>query len=109
VKKAVKAIANITGGGLVENMPRVLPKGCSVELREGAWRIPPIFLHMQRLGDVPREEMFRVFNMGVGMTLIVSPHSARAILRTLRRCGEDASLIGKVVKGPQEVRILPPS
>lgn len=109
VKKAVKAIANITGGGMIENIPRVIPQGCAVEIREGTWRIPPIFPWLQHLGDVAREEMHRVFNMGVGMVLIVSPHFTRAILRTLRRCGEQADVIGKIVKGPQEVRILAPS
>jgi phosphoribosylformylglycinamidine cyclo-ligase len=109
VKKAVRAIAHITGGGMLENIPRVIPKSCAVELREGAWRIPPVFPWLQRLGEVTRDEMYRVFNMGVGMVLIVSPASSRAILRTLRRCGEEASVIGKIVKGAQEVRILPPS
>ncbi len=106
VKKAVKAIANITGGGMVENIPRVIPKGCDVEIREGSWRVPPVFGWLQRLGDVPPKEMYRVFNMGVGMVLVVSPHFTSAILRTLRRCREEAAVIGKVVKGTQEVRIL---
>lgn len=107
VKKAVKAIANITGGGMVENIPRVLPKNCAVEIREGSWAVPPVFPWLQRLGEVPHDEMFRVFNMGVGMILITSPVSTNAILRTLRRCGEKASIVGAVVKGPGEVRILP--
>ncbi|MBI4565191.1 MAG: phosphoribosylformylglycinamidine cyclo-ligase [Planctomycetes bacterium] len=108
VKKAVKAIAHITGGGMIENIPRVLPAGCAVELREGAWPVPPIFPYLARLGEVPRDEMFRVFNMGVGLVLIVSPASTGAILRTLRRRGEKAWVIGKVIRGAQEVRILPP-
>ncbi|MBI2932422.1 MAG: phosphoribosylformylglycinamidine cyclo-ligase [Planctomycetes bacterium] len=107
VKKAVRAIANITGGGLIENLPRVLPKGCAAEMQEGAWRLPPIFPYLQNLGEVPREEMYRVFNMGVGMALVVAPHFTRPILRTLARVGEDAAIIGKIVKGAQEVRILP--
>ncbi|HEY3227174.1 MAG TPA: phosphoribosylformylglycinamidine cyclo-ligase [Planctomycetota bacterium] len=107
VKKAVKAIANITGGGMVENIPRVLPGTCAVEIREGSWPVPPVFPWLQSLGEVPRDEMFRVFNMGVGMILITSPVSTNAILRTLRRCGEKAFVVGAVVKGPGEVRILP--
>ncbi|MBI2899189.1 MAG: phosphoribosylformylglycinamidine cyclo-ligase [Planctomycetes bacterium] len=107
VKKAVKAIANVTGGGIVENLPRVLPAGCAVEIREGAWSLPPIFGHLERLGEVPRDEMYRVFNMGVGMLLVVSPYSAAAIVKTLRRCGEAATVVGTVVKGATEVRILP--
>ena len=109
VKKAVKAIANITGGGIVENIPRVLPKNCAVEIREGSWPVPAVFPWLQRLGEVPREEMFRVFNMGVGMVMITSPVSTNAILRTLKRSGAEASVIGTVVKGTPEVRILPPS
>lgn len=106
VKKAVKAIANITGGGVIENIPRVLPKDCAVEIREGTWPVPPIFPHLAKLGDVAPDEMVRVFNMGIGMVLIVSPYSTSAILRTLRRCGEAARIVGKVVRGPSEVRIL---
>jgi len=109
VKKAVKAIANITGGGIVENLPRVLPKSCAVEIREGSWPVPPVFAWLQKLGDIPRDEMFRVFNMGIGMVLIASPVSTNAILRTLRRTGEKAFLIGAVVKGPGEVRVIPES
>ncbi len=109
VKKAVKAIANITGGGIVENLPRVLPMSCAAELREGSWPIPPVFAWLRGLGEVSRDEMYRVFNMGIGLILIVSPVSTNAILRTLRRCGEKASLIGTVVKGPNEVRVIPES
>ncbi len=107
VKKAVKAIANVTGGGMVENLPRVLPKGCSIEIREGSWPIPPIFPYLQKLGDVPRDEMYRVFNMGVGMALVVSPFSTDAVVQTLRRRGPGAYVVGSVVKGSGEVRILP--
>ena len=106
VKKAVKALANITGGGMVENIPRVIPKGLAVEIREGTWDVPPIFPFLQSLGDVPRNEMHRVFNMGVGMVVVTSPHHTSAIVRTLKRAGERASVVGKVVKGDGEVRIL---
>lgn len=109
VKKAVKAIANVTGGGIVENLPRVLPSNCAVDLREGSWAVPPVFPWLGRLGEVPRDEMYRVFNMGIGMALIASPVSTNAILRTLRRCGEKATVIGSVVKGSGAVRVLPDS
>jgi phosphoribosylformylglycinamidine cyclo-ligase len=110
VKKAVKAIANITGGGIVENLPRVLPKNCAAEIREGSWTVPPVFPWLGRLGEVPREEMFRVFNMGVGMVLITSAVSTNAILKTLRRTGEKATVIGAVVKGSSgDVRLIPES
>ncbi len=103
VKKAVKAMANITGGGTVENIPRVIPKGLGVELREGSWKIPPVFPWLQKLGDVPDAEMKRVFNMGVGFVLICGPTFTNPILRTLKRAGEQATIVGKVVKGSQEV------
>ncbi len=107
VKKAVKAIAHITGGGMIENIPRVLPKGCAVEIREGSWEVPPIFPFLQGLGDVPRDEMYRVFNMGVGMVILTGPLYTRQILRTLARAGERARLIGSVVRGDGEVKIVP--
>ncbi len=103
VKRAVKAIANITGGGTVENIPRVLPKQCSVEIEKGSWTIPPIFPYLQQKGGVPEKEMFRVFNMGIGMVLITAPYYTKAILATLKKSGERARRIGKVVPGPQEV------
>ncbi len=106
-KHAVKAMANITGGGMVENIPRVIPKGCSVEIREGTWKVPPIFEFLKKSGDVPREEMFRVFNMGVGMVLVSAPKDTAGVLKTLAKAGEKPSLVGKVVRGGHgEVRIL---
>jgi len=108
VKKAVRAIANITGGGMLENIPRILPKGCAVEIQEGTWEIPPIFPFLQKLGDVPVPEMYRVFNMGVGMVIVTAPYYRRQILRTLSRSGEKARVVGRVVRGDRTVKILPP-
>ena len=106
-KHPVKALANITGGGMVENIPRVIPKNCAVEIREGTWDVPPIFRHLQKLGDVPREEMYRVFNMGVGMVLVTAQKHTETVVRALRKTGEKASVVGKVVRGSGgEVRIL---
>ena len=106
-RHAVKAMANITGGGMVENIPRVIPKGCSVEIREGTWPVPPLFTFLQQTGDVPRDEMFRVFNMGVGMVLVSAPKETAGLLKTLAKAGEKPSLVGKVVRGGAgEVRIL---
>jgi phosphoribosylformylglycinamidine cyclo-ligase len=102
----VKAMANITGGGMVENIPRVIPKGCAVEIREGTWNVPPIFPLLRKTGDVPRDEMFRVFNMGVGMVLVSSPRDTAGVLKTLSKTGEKPSRIGKVVRGDREVNIL---
>jgi len=106
-KHPVKALANITGGGMVENIPRVIPKNCAVEIREGTWDVPPLFRHLQKLGDVPREEMYRVFNMGVGMVLVTAQKQTETVLRALRKTGETASVVGKVVRGSGgEVQIL---
>jgi phosphoribosylformylglycinamidine cyclo-ligase len=107
VKKAVKAIANITGGGMIENIPRILPRGCAVEIREGTWEVPPVFPFLQKLGDVPPSEMYRVFNMGVGMAIVTAPYYTKPILRTLSRAGEKARIVGRVVRGDREVRIEP--
>jgi phosphoribosylformylglycinamidine cyclo-ligase len=105
-RRGVRAMAHITGGGLVDNIPRVLPKGCAAEIREGTWPVPPIFPYLRRLGAVSRREMYRVFNMGIGMTLISSRRSTDAIVRALRRARGKPRVIGRIVKGPQEVRIV---
>jgi phosphoribosylformylglycinamidine cyclo-ligase len=105
-KTVIRALANITGGGMVENIPRVIPKGLAVEIAAGSWEIPPIFELLRKSGDIPRDEMFRVFNMGVGMVAVVPPGSASAVLRTLRKAGETAWVVGTVVKGDGEVKIL---
>jgi phosphoribosylformylglycinamidine cyclo-ligase len=91
---------------MVENIPRVIPKGCGVEIREGTWALPPIFPFLQKTGDVPRDEMYRVFNMGVGMVIVSAPKETAAILKTLKKAGERASVVGSVVKGDGEVKIL---
>jgi phosphoribosylformylglycinamidine cyclo-ligase len=106
-KHSVKALANITGGGMVENIPRVIPTNCAVEIREGTWDVPPIFRHLQKLGEVPREEMYRVFNMGVGMVLVTAQKQTETVVRALRKVGETASVVGKVVRGSGgEVHVL---
>jgi len=102
----VRSIANITGGGMVENIPRVIPEGCAVEIEEGRWPVPPVFRAIQAGGGVPRDEMFRVFNMGVGMTVIVPARDADRACRVLRQAGERAGVIGRVVRGRREVRLL---
>ncbi|HAA90742.1 MAG: Phosphoribosylformylglycinamidine cyclo-ligase [Thermoanaerobacterales bacterium 50_218] len=97
--KAIKAAAHITGGGLVENIPRVLPSGLGVVLRQGSWSVPPVFRLIQRTGVVSPEEMFRVFNMGIGFVLIVDPGDAEKIAGFLEDLGEKVYFIGKVEPG----------
>jgi phosphoribosylformylglycinamidine cyclo-ligase len=96
VKHVVHGIAHITGGGLVENLGRIVPPGVQVELCRDTWPVPPVFPWVQRLGGIAADEMERVFNMGIGMVLVVSPHFADSILRQLADLGHDAWRIGTV-------------
>jgi phosphoribosylformylglycinamidine cyclo-ligase len=105
VKKVVTSIAHITGGGLLENVPRVLPEGCGMEVDAGSWRRPAVFDALQQIGGLPDEEMYRTFNMGIGMVLIVSPFFAASVMQMLKREGEEPASIGRVVEGEREVRI----
>ncbi len=104
VKKPVHGLAHITGGGLVDNIPRILPRDCDAELHPEAWPAPPVFALIARCGRVDAKEMRRVFNLGVGMVMIVSPVSAAAILGRLRRAGCPSHRVGRIVKGKGEVR-----
>jgi len=92
----VKAFAHITGGGLIENIPRVLPDGIGVALDAGAWAIPPVFPWLADLGRIDVHEMARTFNCGIGMTVIVEPAKADAVAETLRAHGETVGRIGTV-------------
>ena len=97
VKRIVHAIAHITGGGLLDNPPRILPKGLGMRLTKN-WEIPPVFDWLQQLGSIPQDEMFRVFNMGIGMVLVVAEYYADSIVRTLRsEASLPAWVIGEVV------------
>ena len=99
VKKTVHAIAHITGGGLLENPPRVLPEGTSLRLSR-TWDVPAVFPWLQALGGVPDAEMFRVFNMGIGLVMIVGDYYADSIVRTIRQeANVPAWIIGDVVAG----------
>jgi len=104
VKRVVKAMAHITGGGLPGNLPRVLPEGLTVRIKRGSWKVPPIFRLIEKLGPVDPLEMMRVFNMGVGFVMIVAPSFASAIMNRLRRCGERCWVLGKVRKGGPEIQ-----
>ena len=90
----LKGLAHITGGGLLDNLPRVLPDDCDAVIETGNWKVPAIFQIMQDRGRVPRDEMYQVFNMGIGMAAIVSPNDARAIAKQLR-----AKVIGRIERG----------
>lgn len=103
VKNVVHGIAHITGGGLHENLERILPEGIRVVIDRGTWDIPPIFTWLQRLGEVDQAEMDQVFNMGLGLVLVVAPFYAESIRHQLSRAGLNNWLIGRVEKGPKGV------
>jgi phosphoribosylformylglycinamidine cyclo-ligase len=105
-KKVVKGMAHITGGGLVENIPRVLPEGCSVRIKKGSWPVPAIFGVIQKKGKIEEDEMYNVLNMGIGMVLIVSKYYAPSIMKKLKQLKEDSFIIGKVVKGNKRVEVV---
>jgi len=98
----IKGMAHITGGGLIDNVPRVLPQGMAARFRSQAWTIPPIFPLIQQRGNVDRNEMYHVFNMGIGMVVICSPQDASQLTEQL----PEAKVIGEVVKPTGEARVI---
>jgi len=99
----VSAMAHITGGGITENLPRVLPRGTAAVIELGSWPVLPIFDHMQKLGNVPQQEMLRTFNMGLGMLLIVPTAKFKKVQTLLERAGEKSFTVGRIVKGERKV------
>ena len=101
--ECVAALAHITGGGITENLPRVLPRGVSAVIELGSWPLLPIFQHLQHLGNVPQDEMMRTFNMGLGMLLVVPAKKFKKTQTLLERVGEKAYTVGRIVKGDRKV------
>ncbi|WP_145039119.1 phosphoribosylformylglycinamidine cyclo-ligase [Paenibacillus sp. Y412MC10] len=99
----VKGMAHITGGGFIENIPRMLPEGVNVDIEYGAWPILPIFKLMQDKGSISNKDMFTTFNMGIGMVLVVKEQDADGALQFLRSAGEEAYVIGRVTEGERIV------
>ena len=99
----VHGIAHVTGGGLHENLQRILPEAVQAVIDRGSWPVPPVFTWLGRLGQVEQAEMDRVFNMGVGLVLVVSPYYAESIRRRLKRSGLQSWQIGRVREGPRGV------
>jgi len=95
----IKAMAHITGGGLTDNVPRVLPDGLGVRIERSAWEVPPLFRLIQSAGKVTEAEMFRVFNMGIGFVLVAAPEHAEEAGARLREAGETVYTLGKTVEG----------
>lgn len=92
----VKALAHITGGGLMENLPRVLPRGCRAVLRRGSWDVPAVFDLIKERGKVSEKEMLRVFNNGIGMVIVLEQEAVEDAMELLTQCGERAFLIGRI-------------
>jgi phosphoribosylformylglycinamidine cyclo-ligase len=101
----IKALAHITGGGFVDNIPRVLPRNCDVIIRKGAWEMLPIFKLIQARGGVPDDELYQVFNMGVGMVILAAADQAGQVMKFIRTQKRQAWLIGQVVKGRGIVKV----
>ena len=100
----VKGLAHVTGGGITENLPRTLPEGCGAAVRRGAWTVPPIFSLLQRLGDIDTDEMYRAFNMGIGLIAVTAAGDADRVVRLLAESGgHHAARIGSVVAGARGV------
>jgi phosphoribosylformylglycinamidine cyclo-ligase len=95
----VKGGAHITGGGLVENTPRMLPEGCRAEVDPRTWEVPAIFKWIQELGQIATVDMYRTFNMGIGMVLCVPAEEADAVIQVAEELGEKATIIGRIVAG----------
>ena len=101
--EAVSAMAHITGGGITENLPRVLPRGTAAAINYGSWPILPIFTHLEQLGHLPQDEMLRTFNMGLGMLLIIPTKKFKKAESVLDRAGEKYYAVGRIVKGDRNV------
>jgi phosphoribosylformylglycinamidine cyclo-ligase len=103
---SIKGLAHITGGGFFENIPRTLPPNLSVRIQKKAWRVPSIFRKIQNKGRITEHEMFRTFNMGVGMVMILSPRSVARALYWIEKMGLKAWVIGDVTEGENGIQIL---
>ena len=104
-KYKIKGIANITGGGFIENMPRMLPDGVRIKINKGTWDIPYIFQILRELGNMQDEQIYNTFNMGIGMCMAVSPDIADEVCNYLKNKGEKAYIIGEVAEGAKGVDI----
>lgn len=102
----IKGIAHITGGGITENLPRVFPSGVRAQVQRSAWSVPPIFKVIARLGQVEREEMFRVFNMGIGLILMVPASAAQAVVARATALGDPACRIGTIMSSSGDVPLV---
>src|SRR5262249_18477073 len=104
--ESIFAIAHVTGGGLYDNLPRVMPSDVKAVIERRSWTVPPIFRMIQEAGNVPDADMFRTFNMGIGMVLFAAREAAPAIVHKLHLAGETAAIIGEIQPGAHDVQIV---
>ena len=102
---SIKGMAHITGGGFIENIPRMLPEGCSAAIQLGSWNMPPVFPMLTSLGGLDTRSAYNTFNMGIGMVLAVPAQEADAVAAAARDLGQPAFVIGEVVEGGREVEL----
>lgn len=101
----IKGIVHITGGGFIENIPRIIPEGFGADIYPDNWEVPAVFEFVQRLGNIEHQEMYKTFNMGIGLVMVVADHQADALVRELRDV--DAKIIGRVCRGAEGVKLWP--
>ena len=102
-KVEVKGIAHITGGGFIENIPRILPEGIAAEIDKNSYEVPPVFKVMQKRAGITDEQIYNTFNMGIGMVVCVAPENVEAAMESLKATGEEVVVIGKTIKGEKGV------
>ncbi|MDA3924925.1 MAG: phosphoribosylformylglycinamidine cyclo-ligase [Kiritimatiellae bacterium] len=105
-KIPIPGMAHITGGGFYDNIPRVLPDNCDAEIDRSSWSVPPVFTFIEREGKVDHDEMYRVFNMGIGYTIIVRPKDVDATMKILKKMRQAPLVIGKITKGKKVVTCI---
>jgi phosphoribosylformylglycinamidine cyclo-ligase len=101
--EVVSGMAHITGGGITENLPRIIPKGMGAHVELASWQVPPLFEHLQKLGNVEQDEMFRAFNMGIGLIAVVPAEKVKKAKAILNRGNERFHIIGRIVRGERKV------
>ena len=102
----VKGLAHITGGGITDNLPRILPEGISARIDRGSWLVPPLFSFLQQAGDVPVDDMYRTFNMGVGMIVACAREDVEPLQALLRAGGEESWVVGELIAGNRVVEYV---
>jgi phosphoribosylformylglycinamidine cyclo-ligase len=105
-KVNVKGIAHITGGAYIDKIPRIIPEGLCAEIKKASWPIPKIFKLIQEKGNVEEMEMYRVFNMGIGMVVVIPPKDINAARSIMARSGINSWVIGTIINGNKKVRLI---